>query len=166
MRFALSEDSAVKVGTLVAPMMGLALQLLMFFLAVYSVGASARPAASIGPIVPVRGREAAVVSVIHVGLHADAHGDLAEILVNGQRLRGDDAALDRLSVEVGRLVTRRGHPLANDVEVEIDADYELRYEHVLRVVAACTGRVDPQTNELVRYIERVKFAPPHRPKGE
>jgi hypothetical protein len=27
-------------------------------------------------------------------------------------------------------------------------------------VAACTGEVDPQTNELVRAVETIRFTPP------
>ncbi|HVV99131.1 MAG TPA: biopolymer transporter ExbD, partial [Planctomycetaceae bacterium] len=49
-----------------------------------------------------------------------------------------------------------------DPEVEIDADYNLDYSHVVRAISACTGTVDPRTGELVRYVQRIRFAPPRR----
>ncbi len=101
---------------------------------------------------------------IRVGLRSDAAGTLTEITVGQYSLGGDTAAFERLNAEILRLLARTGNPLAQAVEVEIDADYELRYEYVIRAVAACSGRIDPQTKELVRFVERIKFTPPHRPK--
>ncbi|MDP1798167.1 MAG: biopolymer transporter ExbD [Planctomycetaceae bacterium] len=102
---------------------------------------------------------------IRVGLRSDANGALTEITVGQYSLGGDAAAFERLNAEILRLLTRTGNPLPQAVEVEIDSDYELRYEYVIRAVAACSGRIDPQTKELVRFVERIKFTPPHRPKA-
>ncbi len=101
---------------------------------------------------------------IRVGLRSDEAGTLTEITVGQYSLGGDDAAFERLNAEILRLLTRTGNPLTQAVEVEIDADYELRYEYVIRAVAACSGRIDPETKELVRFVERIKFTPPHRPR--
>ena len=102
---------------------------------------------------------------IRVGLRSDASGALTEITVGQYSLGGDAAAFDRLNAEILRLLSRTGNPLTQAVEVEIDADYELRYEYVIRAVAACSGRIDPQTKQLVRFVERIKFTPPHRPRN-
>lgn len=101
---------------------------------------------------------------IRVGLRSDVAGTLTEITVGQYSLGGDDAVFERLNAEILRLLTRNGNPLGQTVEVEIDADYELRYEYVIRAVAACSGRIDHQTQELVRFVERIKFTPPHRPR--
>jgi CheY-like chemotaxis protein len=49
-------------------------------------------------------------------------------------------------------------------EVEIEADYHLNYEYVIRAVSACTGRFDENTQQIVRYVDKIKFAPPQRPE--
>ncbi len=102
---------------------------------------------------------------IRVTLRSDAAGNLTQLAVGALNLGNDDAAFERLSQEVLKLA-QAGSPLTRDVEVEIDADYEVPYQHILRAVSRCTGRVDPQTGELVRYVEKIKFAPPHRPRRE
>jgi hypothetical protein len=32
-------------------------------------------------------------------------------------------------------------------------------------VTECTGRLDPDGRQIARYVEKVKFAPPHKPRG-
>ena len=56
-----------------------------------------------------------------------------------------------------------GGPASKDTEVEIDADYNLHYSYVISAISACTGRFDERTKQIVRYIEKIKFAPPRRP---
>ena len=51
--------------------------------------------------------------------------------------------------------------MAQDVEVEIDADYDLRYEYIIKAVSKCTGRLDSRGN-VIRYVEKVKFAAPKK----
>lgn len=112
-------------------------------------------------------RSAESDATIPVRLTADANGDLAEIVINGRAFGHDDRAFERLSAEVLSAVTRLGNPLAKDVAVEITTDAALRYEHVIRVVSQCTGRIDPHTGQLVRYVETIRFAPPtNSPRSE
>ncbi|MBR9804202.1 biopolymer transporter ExbD, partial [bacterium] len=82
----------------------------------------------------------------------------------GQRQMGNDhLAFDRLNAEIGRIVGRRDNPFADELEVEIDADYNLHYRHVISAVSASTGYISPQTGKPVRFVDKVKFAPPRRP---
>ena len=45
-------------------------------------------------------------------------------------------------------------------EVELDCDYQLKYEHVMRAITAISGYIDPDTGRVIRVIEKIKFAPP------
>lgn len=101
---------------------------------------------------------------LQVGLRSDAAGQLTQLTLGQKNLGNDEAAFDRLSDEILNIVQRSGNPLAKDIEVEIDADYEVQYKYVIQAVSRCTGRIDPQTKQMIRYIEKVKFTPPHAPK--
>lgn len=98
--------------------------------------------------------------VIHVGLRANARGDLAQLTLGGRSLGGGDAALERLEAELLALLGRAAGPLPHAVAVEIDADDALHYQHISRVVAACSGRIDAETNQLVRYADKIRFLAP------
>ena len=47
----------------------------------------------------------------------------------------------------------------NDIELEIDCDYQLRYAHVIDAITAVSGYIDANDN-IVKLIEKIKFAPP------
>ncbi|OYV83452.1 MAG: hypothetical protein B7Z73_15965 [Planctomycetia bacterium 21-64-5] len=49
--------------------------------------------------------------------------------------------------------------LASQTEVEIDSDYDLHYEEVVKAITAISGHVDP-SGHIVKLIEKLKFAPP------
>ena len=60
-----------------------------------------------------------------------------------------------------------GSPYADEIEIEIDADFDLNYEHVISAVSACTGEVIGATTEggrrtISRFVEKIKFAPPRQ----
>ena len=96
---------------------------------------------------------------IRVRLVADRDGQLTRVELGQRNLGAGAAAFDRLNGEILRLSQlSKDH----DTAVEIDADYNLDYAHVVRAIGACTGTIDPRTGELVRYIQRIKFAPPRR----
>ena len=45
-------------------------------------------------------------------------------------------------------------------EIEIDTDYNLRYEYVIRSITAVSGYKDG--NQVVKLIEKIKFAKPRQ----
>lgn len=151
----------------IAPLIAVGLQLLVFFVLTQRMTGRESGPEDFLPIgtTPLRATDDSNLSPIRVTLRSDAAGNLTQLAVGALNLGNDDAAFERLSREVLKLV-QPGSPLTRDVEVEIDADYEVQYQHILRAVSHCTGRIDPQTGELVRYVEKIKFAPPHRPRRE
>ncbi len=119
------------------------------------------------PSGPPTSATASVASLqdIRVGLRSDREGRLTQLTLGTKNLGHDDAAFDRLNREILQLIGRPGNPLTKDVEVEIDADYETHHRFVVKAIANCTGRMDPQTRQIARYVEKIKFAPPHKPKA-
>ncbi len=102
---------------------------------------------------------------LKVRLLANPDGTLQEVLFGRNELGQDDDAFLKLNQEVGGMADRVGTELADELEVEIDADYGLHYQYVIRAVSACTGTIDPKTGQVIRYVEKIKFAPPRQPNG-
>jgi hypothetical protein len=49
--------------------------------------------------------------------------------------------------------------LAASAEVELDCDYNLKYEHVIEAITAVSGSVTPD-GQITKLVEKIKFAPP------
>ncbi|MFO1045447.1 MAG: hypothetical protein U0941_27015 [Planctomycetaceae bacterium] len=47
---------------------------------------------------------------------------------------------------------------------DFDADFECQYMYVVKAISRCTGRFDQKTQSVTGDIEKIKFAPPHKPK--
>ncbi|MCA8984020.1 MAG: biopolymer transporter ExbD [Planctomycetaceae bacterium] len=164
MRPRASRITATKIEAQMAPMIDVVFQLLIFFMLTLKIipvegdfninmplGKQAQESNEIKP------------PPIKVRLIANTDGTLASLQMGQRQLGNDYLAFDRLNAEIGKLIGRRDNPFADELEVEIDADYNLHYRHVIAAVSACTGYISPQTGKPVRYVEKVKFAPPRRP---
>jgi biopolymer transport protein ExbD len=166
MKFTSPDRTSQRAGLPLPALLSLMFLLLMVFVLPWQLvpqgGPGERRLPRVAP--PADGSVDRGLSTVQVGLRSNAQGQLTQITLGKANLGRGEAAFARLNEEIRQLVSRPGELLAANVEVEIDADYELRYEEVLRAVTACTGRVDPETNQLIRYIDKVKFAPPHQPK--
>ncbi len=155
-----------KVEIPMAPMIDIVFQLLIFFMLNLKIIAPEGNFNINMPIgAPSNQTSEKNLPDIKVGLRSDANGNLTQLTLGQKNLGNDDAAFSRLNSEILKIIVRPGNPLTKDVEVEIDADYELHYKYIIQAVSKCTGRYDPQTKQVVRYIEKIKFAPPHKPKG-
>ncbi len=160
-------DTSQKVEIPMAPMIDITFQLLIFFMLNLKILA---PEGNFDINMPIMAPPSAPTDEVNlppikVGLRSDLNGNLTQLTLGGKNLGNDDAAFDRLSGEVLRIIVRPGNPLTKEIEVEIDADYETQYQYVIRAVSRCSGRIDPKSNQLVRYVERIKFAPPHKPRS-
>jgi biopolymer transport protein ExbD len=95
-----------------------------------------------------------------VRLLADAQGRLADIRV-GDVSMGNQIpdSFNRLNNSV-RQWAQSGGSYSDDLEVEIDADYGLQYQYIIKAISACTGFV--QGEQKVKFLEKIKFAPPRR----
>lgn len=163
----LSKSSAPsKVEIPMAPMIDIVFQLLIFFMLNLKIVA---PEGNFNINLPISAPSNAPADVslpdIKVGLRSDLDGNLTQLTLGGNNLGNNEAAFDRLNKEILTLIGRPGNPLTKEIEVELDADYECQYKYVVKAISRCTGRFDPQTQQVARYVEKIKFAPPHKPKG-
>lgn len=91
-------------------------------------------------------------------LRADSDGRLTSMSMNDIDLGVD---FDQLRANVVGLIGS-GPVIEGEEgpEIEIDTDYNLRYEHVIAAITAVSGYKDGE--EVVKLIERIKFAKPRR----
>ncbi|GIX05192.1 MAG: biopolymer transporter ExbD [Planctomycetaceae bacterium] len=156
-----------KVDVQMTPMIDIVFQLLIFFLLqlkIVSPEGNFNVNLPIGAPSPTQTEELNLPA-LKVGLRSDAAGNLTQITFGQINLGTGDAAFERLNQEILRVIQQPGSPFAKEIEVEIDADYELQYRYVIRAISKCMGRYDPQTKQIVRYVEKIKFAPPRQPRG-
>ena len=166
MRFKSHSTSPDRVQVPMVPMIDVIFQLLVFFLLNLRIVAPEgnfnlnMPASA-----PTLVTNQHAPHEIKVGLRSDRDGNLTQLILDSKELGNDDIAFERLNKEILAIIGRPGNPLAKDIEVEIDADFETQYKYVVQAIAKCTGRYDPSTKQIARYIEKIKFSPPHPPKS-
>ncbi len=98
---------------------------------------------------------------IKLRLRANADGELVDIVVNDSLTFGNDWT--KLRGYILNVTGGNAPPTPEEgPEVEIDLDYNLRYEHVIGAVTAVTGQ--RLGDEVKRLVERIKFAPPRKPQ--
>ena len=150
-----------KVELQMTPMIDIVFQLLVFFIMTFKIVTPEgdfnikMPAAAPSEGIP----EPDALPPIKVRLTASPSGALSQIRFGNRSLGGDfkqlrQAVIDMLGEEPspGVLAT---------TEVELDCDYQLRYEYVIEAITAVSGYVDD--DRIVKVIEKIKFAPPRRP---
>ncbi len=154
-----------KVEIPMAPMIDIVFQLLIFFMLNLKI---VSPEGNFNINMPISAPMAAAsdnnLPEIKVSLRSDRNGKLTQLTFGTKDLGNDDNAFERLNREILTIIGRPGNPLTKEVEVEIDADFETHYKYVVKAISKCTGRYDPDTKQVARYVEKIKFAPPHKPK--
>jgi biopolymer transport protein ExbD len=147
------------------PMIDCVFQLMIFFMLTLKIVSSEGNFDINMPIGQAAGNPDPLAQDLKVRLKADANGNLVNIQFGNRSLGNDDRAFAQLNEEVLRSIGGQpGGPAAKDAEVELDADYNLHYSYIVKAISACTGRFNKQTKQVVRYIEKIKFAPP-KPRG-
>ena len=100
---------------------------------------------------------------VKIRLHADRHGNLVSIQM-GQRVLATFGELHRQIREVAGL-DRGPSATPAGAEVELDCDYNLKFEYVVRALTAISGYMADDGQTIVRMIEKIKFAPPRKPRA-
>ena len=135
--------------------------LLIFFVMTFKIAAQEGDFSVKMPLQGSGGNPDTTNIPIKLRLRANADGELTDIVVNDSLSYGNDWA--KLRGYILELTGGNAPPTLEDgPEVEIDLDYNLRYEHVIRAVTAVTGQ--RQGDEIKRLVERIKFAPPRKPQ--
>lgn len=100
-----------------------------------------------------------LIPPIKVRLQAGSGGELAGIGMNQRTL----SSFQQLHEEILGLVGTDSPAAGEGAEVELDCDYNLRYEHVIEAITAVSGYRDDATGDVVKLVEKIKFAPPKSP---
>ncbi|SMP40391.1 Biopolymer transport protein ExbD [Neorhodopirellula lusitana] len=116
---------------------------------------------------PLAGTSAGVVDPTDLGLklrlRSDGTGTLAGMALNDIEMGNGEDAFDQLRAKVTGMLGSSA-PVEEEAgegpEIEIDTDYNLRYEYVIRAITAVSGYKDG--DQVVKLIEKIKFAKPRR----
>jgi biopolymer transport protein ExbD len=97
---------------------------------------------------------------LRLRLLANAEGGLAGLQL-GETQLPNFAALHQSILE---LIGTDAGPAsaAPQIEIELDFDYHLHYQHVIQAITAIAGYLDADGN-IVKLVDRIKFAPPKPP---
>ena len=139
------------------PMIDIVFQLLVFFVMTFKIVTqegdfnvkmplASNSGANVDPSVPP----------LKLRLTADNEGNLIGIRLNDNTFaRFQDLHLHIISIVGGD----QPDSFRESAEIEIDADYQLRYEYVIEAITAVTGYRTPE-KEVVKLIEKIRFSPP------
>jgi biopolymer transport protein ExbD len=165
MKFGKASSGPVRIRIPIAPLISVAFLLLMFFMLNLKIIAAGGSYYRNMPITAPTGSTAHHhAHDIKVSLKSDQEGNLTQLAIGSKNLGNDEFAFELLNKEILAIIGRPGNPLTKEIEVEIDADFETQYKYVVKAISKCTGGIDPDTRQVARYVEKIKFAPPHAPK--
>jgi biopolymer transport protein ExbD len=149
-----------KVEQQMTPMIDIVFQLLIFFVLSFKIVA---PEGDFNIKMPVAAQATPSIEdptlPINVRLEADADGELVSIKMNDRPV----GSFDELRLQVIGIVGGDAGPgsSAENTECEIDADYQLRYDNVMKAIDAVSGY--KEGGKLVKLIQKIRFSPPKKP---
>lgn len=155
-------DRQEKIELQMTPMIDIVFQLLIFFIMTFRI---VLPEGDFNIRMPLAANqptaEPSETPTLNLAIEADASGNLAELRLGGISFGSDADAFVKLHRHIRGLINDEGGPgTASEQELEIDADFELRYEHTLRAITAITGYLENGKRHAL--IEKVRFAAPQQ----
>lgn len=138
------------------PMIDIVFQLLTFFCMTLKI-ATDEGDFQIRMPAQTGGEPSSSLSPVHVYLEADMTGECTRVRLAEVEYSGHDR-WDRLHQRLAHLVGDGS--LAADLEVELHCDSNLRYQHAIAAITAISGHRDARTGEVIKLIDKIKFAPP------
>jgi biopolymer transport protein ExbD len=164
MRIRHTSSSPEKVEVPMTPMIDVVFQLIIFFLFSFKI---VLPEGDFSIRMPTaaaaRSIEMSETLPTPLVMKAGANGELAEMRLGGRSFGNAPDAFLKLHQQIRGMVNDAGGPgTASDLEIELDCDYDLNYEHVMRAITAITGYIE--NGQPHKLIERIKFTPPKAPQ--
>ncbi len=141
------------------PMIDIVFQLLVFFIMTFKIAAPEgdfnirMPLAAPSQGVP----EPDALPPIRVRLTALGNGQLAGIQFGTRPLNNFEELRQQIIEMLG---PNPGPSVVENTEVELDCDYQLRYQYVVEAITAVSGYYDKETDQVIKLVEKIKFAPP------
>lgn len=149
-----------KIQLQMTPMIDIVFQLLVFFIMTFKI---VLPEGDFYIRMPSaassRAAQPTETPVLKLRIRADDAGQLAGVELGELSFGNDPDAFAQLHLHIRSLVADAAGPgAASDQEVELDCDYDLHYQYVMRAITAITGYIE--NGQQHKLIERIKFAPP------
>jgi len=161
-KFSSGGNSDEKVELQMTPMIDIVFQLLSFFALTFRIVSPEGDFNIRMPLVApaeLRPNTDLQLPPIKVRLKAADDGGLAGMQMNDRTLTSFKDLQNQIRVLVGG---DRPDALGGDAEVELDCDHHLKFEYVIRAVSAVSGYVTADGQQIVRLVDKVKFAPPRK----
>jgi biopolymer transport protein ExbD len=152
--------AAEKVEIPMTPMIDIVFQLLVFFIMTFKIVSQEgdfnikMPLAAPSEGLPDPDK----LPPMKVRMQAMSSGALAQISLNDKVM---GTSFKNLHDEIHKVIGDDRGPgsVQQTAEIELDCDYNLRYEHVIQAVTAVSGYLDGNGN-IVKLVEKIKFSPP------
>lgn len=141
-------------------MIDIVFQLLIFFIMTFKI---VLPEGDFNIRMPLASEQTSAepseTPTLRLRIRAGDNGLLAGVTL-GERSFGNGAdAFQQLHLHIRGLVDDEGGPgTASEQEVEIDADYDLRYDYIMRAITALSGYLE--NGQRHQLIEKIRFAKP------
>ena len=155
-----------KIELQMTPMIDIVFQLLVFFIMTFRIVSQEGDFNIKMPLAaPAEGSMESQLPPIKVRLTAAPGGELEGVFLNDRPLQfspGARVTMLPLREEIIAIIGDDRGPgsVQEEAEVELDCDYRLHYVHVVEAITAVSGYIDPTTGEVVKLVEKIKFAPP------
>jgi len=142
------------------PMIDIVFQMLVFFIMTFKIVTQEGDFNIKMPLASAEGAEVDPTALdMTLRLTSNANGDITSIRLN-------DVEFTQFGDLHRHLISLVGgdqpDSFRESAEIEIDADYQLRYEYVIQAITAVTGYRTPE-DEVVKLIEKIRFSPPKTP---
>ena len=155
-----------KVELMMTPMIDIVFQLLIFFIMTFKIVA---PEGDFNIKMPLAAPSEGLpddnqLPPIKITLRARADRDLDVIVFGERQWSGNAEGFARLHNEIREIVGDDSGPgsIADSTEVELDCDYQLKFDYVIKAISSVSGYIDPDTRRPVKVIEKIKFSPPRK----
>ncbi len=151
-----------KVDMQMAAMIDIVFQLLIFFMLTLKIIPPEGDFNINMPIGEMAQSSSDIKLDLKVKIEANPDGSLSQLWFGGRALGNDyPDCFDRLNNEIAQIAGgQQGY--SDDLEVELNPDYNLHYRYIVKAISSCRGRM--RNGSLITYIEKIKFAPINKPQ--
>ena len=160
-RYLSSENEEIKLN--MTAMIDVVFQLLVFFIMTFKIVALEGDFNVKMPLASTEPTEQDIenfTTLIEVKLKAGENGNIAAIDVNNgteiSSLSGVSMYDDLTKLVESVLAANSDPSTADDVEVEFDIDYQLKYQYTVRAIGAVSGKI-LSDNSVKTLVEKIKF---------
>ncbi len=154
-----ASSGAEKVDINMTPMIDVVFQLLSFFVMSFKIVAQEGDFNIKMPLAaPREGLPDTSTPPLKVRLQSNAQGQLAGISLNDNQF---GTSFQSLHEYIASVVGKESGPSREAFEVDLDCDYDLKYQYVVQAVTAVSGY--REGDQVVKLVEKIKFSPPRKP---